>query len=74
MALERGLNDSALHAAAASMNQPHFTQSCVGGGVDVIGHHVWNIARRECVKIQLRFDGQVKGVFCHCRCRSGSLP
>jgi len=56
VAIERGLNDPALHAAPASVHQPHLPPARRRGGVDVIGDDVRNVARRERVQIELAFD------------------
>jgi len=62
VAIERRLNDPALHAAPAAVHQPHLAPTRRRGGIDVIGDDVRNVARREGVQIQLAFDGNVDGV------------
>ena len=70
MALERGLNDPALHAAAPPVNQPHFPQPGLRGRIDIVCDDVRNITRGERMKIELAFERDVQGVICHCGCRS----
>ena len=54
--LERGLNDSALDAAAAAVHQPHFAESCGSRGLDVFSDHGRDIRRRERVQIDFSLD------------------
>jgi hypothetical protein len=56
MALERGLNDPALHAAAAAVHESNFAPARFRGRIDVVGDDPRNIARRERVQIDLAFD------------------
>jgi hypothetical protein len=62
VAIERGLNDPALHAAPASVHESHFRPTRRHRGIDVIGDNVRNVARREGVQIQLALDGNPDGV------------
>ena len=52
MALERLLNDAALDAFPASVDQTHFTQACLMGGVHVLLDHRFDVARGEGVQIE----------------------
>src|SRR5712691_3481388 len=56
MLVERSLDDAALYAAAAAMDQADFAKAGGGGRVDVRMHDRWNIAGRERMQIELRFD------------------
>ena len=56
MLVEGSLDDAALYAAAAAMDQADFTEAGGGGRVDVRMHDRWNIAGRERMQIELRFD------------------
>src|SRR5262245_56237557 len=56
MAFELRLNDAALDAAAASVHEPHFTQSRLRRRVDVFLDDGSNLSRRKRVQIDLRFD------------------
>src|SRR4029453_4520692 len=57
--LEHRLNDAALNASPATVNQPHFAQTGLSRGVDVVGDDARDIARRERVQIELGFDREV---------------
>jgi hypothetical protein len=61
MPLERPLNDAALHARAAAMDQPHFAKSGGVSGGDVFVNDGRDIARREGVQIERGFDRNVMG-------------
>jgi hypothetical protein len=67
MTFERLLNDGALNALAAAVNQSHDAKT---GGVsfaDVFLDDRRNVARREGMKVQLRFDeNAVRLVVYHC--------
>ena len=63
MFLERGLHDAALHACAAPVNQPHFAQATLVRGSDVLADDRGDVARGEGVEIELRFNGDLVGVF-----------
>ena len=54
--LERGLDDAALNPRAASVDQADGCYSGSRGGIDVLGHHGKNIARRERMEVELVFD------------------
>jgi hypothetical protein len=56
------LDDPALHASSATVNEPHFTQSYSVSLVEVLFHDRRNIARWEGVKIELAFDGDAQRV------------
>lgn len=62
MALERGLDDAALDAAPAAVDQPHFHQTGGRGRVDVGLDDGGDLPRREGVEVQLRFDRNVHRV------------
>jgi len=57
MVLERVLNDAALDACAASMNQSHFAQARFVRRGDVLLDDRRDVARRERVEIDRVFDG-----------------
>jgi len=57
MTVQGSLDDAALHAAAAAMDQPDFTETGGGRRVDICLHDRWNIAGREGVQIKFGFDG-----------------
>ena len=62
MPIERLLHDTALHAAAASVNEPHLAQA---GGVclvDVLLDDRRDIGRRKRVEIERAFDGNPQRV------------
>jgi hypothetical protein len=62
VAIERGLNDPALHTAPASVHQPDLAPARRRGGIDVVGYNVRNVARRERVQIELALDRNPHGV------------
>ena len=47
MALQGGLNDAALDAAPTSVDEPHFEDTGVHSGVDVVGDDSRDVARGE---------------------------
>jgi hypothetical protein len=57
VAIERGLDDAALHAVPASVYDPHLENARICGGVDIVGHDRGNVTRLEGVQIELGFDG-----------------
>jgi hypothetical protein len=59
MVLERLLDDAALNAFAASVNQPHFTQAGFVRGGDVLDDNRGHVARRERVEVERVFDRNV---------------
>jgi len=61
MALERRLNDPALHAAPAAVDQPHFAQALFRCRVDIVRDDVGDVARRERMQIQLALDRNADG-------------
>jgi hypothetical protein len=54
--LERRLNDPALHAAAAAVHEADFDHSRRRSGAHVLLDDGRNIARRECVQVNLGLD------------------
>ena len=56
MAVENLLHNSALHAAPAAVHEPHLIKTRSGGGVDVLGNDGRDVARRECMQIELTLD------------------
>ena len=71
--VERGLDDAALDAAAASVYETDFAQAGRRGGVDVFGDNRGNVARREGVEIELAFNGNAHGLFAHVQPGSSAL-
>ena len=63
MLLERGLDDAALYADAASVDQPDGRYAGGRSGIDILGHDRANIARRERVEVELVFDGYAHRVW-----------
>ena len=57
MPLEDGLHDRALRAAAASVNQAKLPQAGLVRGAYVLVDDGRDVARREGMEIELRFDG-----------------
>ena len=55
--LERSLDDPALHATTASVDEPHLAKAGRAGRVQVLGDDGRNVAGRERVEIELGFDG-----------------
>src|SRR5262245_56650952 len=63
MPFERLLDDAALHAGAAAMNQPHLPQPggvCLG---EVLFNDRRDVARREGVQIEGAFDRNAERFF-----------
>jgi len=56
MAIERRLDDAALNAPAASMNDAHFGEAGGHGRVDIVGDDRGNVARCERVQVDLALD------------------
>ena len=56
MFLERLLDDAALNALAASVDQPHFAEPGFVRGTDVLLDDGCDVARRERVKVERVFD------------------
>lgn len=56
MSIERLLHDPALHAFAASVNEPHFAKPRFVRGGDVVGDDRRNVARREGVEVERILD------------------
>ena len=63
MTLEHGLNNPALDAASAAVNQPHVPEAGCGRGVDVLGHDRRDVARREGVEIDFALDRDADRIF-----------
>jgi len=55
MPFECGLDDAALDALAASVDQPDFPEARVVRGENVFLDNRWNVARRERVQIDVVF-------------------
>jgi hypothetical protein len=62
MLLERLLDDAALNPAATAMNEPHFTEAGAVRLDDVLVDDGWDIAGRECMKIEGALDGNAHRV------------
>ena len=62
MPLEGGLDDAALHAGAAAVNQPHLAQAGLVRGLDVLLDDRPDVARMEGVEVERAFYGDVVGV------------
>lgn len=56
MVLQCLLDDAALDAFAATVNQPHLAQTCFVRGGDVLGDDRCDVARREGVEVERGFD------------------
>ena len=56
MVLQCLLDDAALDAFAATVNQPHLAQTCFVRGGDVLGDDRRDVARREGVEVERGFD------------------
>jgi hypothetical protein len=65
MLVEGSLDDAALHAATAAVDQPDFAEAGGGRRVDVFLDNRWNVAGRKRVQIEFRFDGDSKRVISH---------
>ncbi len=63
--VERGLDDAALDAAAASVHETDLAQAGCRGGVDVLRDHRGDVPRREGVEIELAFDGNAHRIVSH---------
>jgi hypothetical protein len=61
MPLERALHDPALHATPAAVDETHLSQPRFMGRLDVVHDHGSDVARREGVKVERVFDGDVVG-------------
>ena len=59
------LDDAPLDASPAAMDQTNDFEPGVGGGFDVGVYHRWDIARGECMEIELTLDRNADGVT-HC--------
>jgi hypothetical protein len=56
MVFERLLDDAALNAFAASVNQPNFAKACFVRSRHVLDDHRRHIAWRERMKVERIFD------------------
>jgi len=65
MAFERGLHDSALHPAAAAVDESHVAQAGGSGGVDVLLHDRRDISRGEGMQVELALDRDMHRVVGH---------
>jgi hypothetical protein len=65
MAFERGLDDAALDAAAAPVNDAHLAKSRGRRGIDVLSHDRWNVAWRKAVKVELSADRNANRKIAH---------
>ena len=61
MPLQCLLDDPALDAFAAPVDEPDFTETGFVRGADVLLDHGGDIARSKGVQIELRFDGDAVG-------------
>ena len=61
MPLERLLDDAALNAFAATMNQADLTQASLVSGCDVLLDHGCDVTRGERVQVQPIADGNAVG-------------
>ena len=64
MLFQHRLNDAALNAAAAAVNEPNFLETGFRGGVDVLVHNRRNIARRKGVEIEFTLDRYAHAACC----------
>ena len=62
VAIERGLNDAPLHARAASVHEAHVAKTGQDGRVDVLADYRRDVARRECMEVELGFDRNADGI------------
>jgi hypothetical protein len=67
MLFERSLNDAALHAAAAAVNQSHFPKPCLVRRVDVLFDDRLDVPWMEGMQIErvLYWDDARRFVFTH---------
>ena len=65
MTVERLLDDAALDAAAAAVNEAQRAETARVRGRDVLLDHRRDILRRERVQIELRLDGKFEGIVGH---------
>lgn len=61
MPFERALDDAALNASSAPVNQPDLAQSCLMRGIDVFLDHCCDFSRRKRVQIEGTLDWDVNG-------------
>jgi hypothetical protein len=62
---ERGLDDAALHAAAAPVHESDFMKAGTSGGLDKFVDHRPDILPRKRVEIELAFDRNTEKVVSH---------
>jgi hypothetical protein len=60
MCLERLMNDAALNARAAAVNQPNLAQSRTPRGADIFLDDRSNVSGEECVEVETVFDRNVE--------------
>ena len=65
VAVEGRLDDPALHAAAASVHETHFAQTCADGGLDVFADNRRDVLRSKRVEIELTLDRNPHRVVSH---------
>ena len=56
ISLERGLNDAALDAAPAAVDQPHLVQASRGRCLDIIVDDMRDVLRRKRMEVQFWLD------------------
>lgn len=71
MTIERGLDDTALHAASSTVDEPHLAEAGRRRRVDVLGNHGRYVARREGVQIQFVLDWDLDRPVRHWRSNGG---
>ena len=62
MPLERLLHNPSLDADAATVNQPDFPEPRLVSGGHIFSNHRLHVARREGVKVEGVFEGDLHGV------------
>jgi hypothetical protein len=60
MFFEHMLNDAALHAGSAAVNQPDLAQSRALRGANIFVDDRWNVPGKEGVEVEARFDRNLK--------------
>ena len=65
MLVKGSLDDAALHAAAAAVDQPYFAQAGGSSGVDKLLHDRRDVSWGERVEIQLALDRDADRVISH---------
>ena len=72
--LERRLDNAPLDTGTSSVHDAHFAEAGARRGVDVLLHDRRDVARRECMQIDLALDRQVDGIRRHVRQKKGYDP